>query len=284
MKVKVKRSGIIFIGVTIFLGVAAANTGNNLLYIVVSSMLSLMLISGISSVLNIKDVEVRLIPPPEVYAGKRTAFRLFVGKRGALPSFLLRISSSVDSVLVPLVDKKGTEESIDLVFPRRGEVRSATLEISSDFPLGMFTRTMEVTVPLRLIVFPAPLRTDTRLLRAKEGREGSSPERSVVKGYEDLRNIREYAGEPMKLIYWKLSAKLDTLMVKEMVSDEKEPVVLSLDLVSGDLETKLSKLAYLAIELLRLGYPVGLNLGGKEIPPRRGELHKLTLLSELALY
>jgi len=284
MKVKVKRSGIIFIGVTIFLGVAAANTGNNLLYIVVSSMLSLMLISGISSVFNIKGVEVRLIPPPEVYAGRRTTFRLFVRKRGTFPSFLLRVSSPTDSLLIPLVDGNGTEERIDLIFHRRGRIDGVTLEISSDFPLGMFTRSTEVVVPLGLTVFPTPIPARPGFLSAQGSREGSSPERSVVKGYEELRDIKEYSGEPMKLIHWKLSAKFGTLMVREMVSEDREPVILSLELVSGDLETRLSKLAYLTVELLKLGYPVGLRLKEREIPPRRGELQKLAILSELALY
>ncbi len=284
MKVKVKRSGTIFIGVTIFLGVAAANTGNNLLYIVVSAMLSLMLVSGISSLLNLKNLEISLVPPLEVYAGRRSPFRLLIRKRGRLPSFLLRIGSGADDVLLPVVGSSTTEERIDLIFPQRGKVDGVILTVSSDFPLGMFVRSAEVKVPLEVVVFPEPVETSLIPFATPTGSEGSAPELSTTKGYEEFRDIREYAGEPMKLIHWKASAKLGSLMVREMVSEEKEPVILTLESVDGDLETKLSKLTYLISELIRRGYPVGLKLKDKEIPPDRGEHQKLLMLTELALY
>ncbi|MDQ7037815.1 MAG: DUF58 domain-containing protein, partial [Aquificota bacterium] len=99
MKVKIKRSGSVFIGVTVFLGVAAANTGNNLLYILVSSMLSVMLVSGLSSLLNLRGIKITLIPPPRVFAGRRTTFRIILRKEGILPSFLIRVSSGEGSCL-----------------------------------------------------------------------------------------------------------------------------------------------------------------------------------------
>jgi len=284
MKVKVRRSGAIFIGVTIFLGVAAANTGNNLLYIIVSAMLSLMLVSGISSLLNLKNIEISLIPPLEVYAGKRSSFRLLVRKRGSLPSFLLRVSSGDDSVLFPVVDSSGAEERIDLVFPKRGRVKGVILTVSSDFPLGMFVRSTEVEVSLEFVVFPEPVETPLTPFATPAGSEGSAPEPSTTRGYEEFKDLREYGGEPMKLIHWKVSAKLGSLMVREMVSEERKPVVLTLESVEGDLETKLSKLTYLISELMRKGYPVGLKLKDKEIPPDRGEHQKLVMLTELALY
>jgi len=284
MKVRIKRSGILFIGVTIFLGVAAANTGNNLLYIVVSAMLSLMLVSGISSLLNIKDISIGLVPPPEVYANRPAPFRLVVSRKRRIPAFLLRIRSSADEVLLPVVDGSGAEEHIRLVFNRRGRIGEVTLELSSDFPLGMFIRSTEVAVPLNLVVFPEPIPTDRLFAQIQGEAGGSSPEVAALKGYDELKEIREYSGEPMKLIHWKISAKLGVLMIKEMVAEEKEPVILSLELVEGDVETRLSKLTYLTLELMKLGYPVGLKLKDRKIPPARGESHKLLILRELALY
>jgi len=242
MKVRIKRSGILFIGVTIFLGVAAANTGNNLLYIVVSAMLSLMLVSGISSLLNIKDISIGLVPPPEVYANRPAPFRLVVSRKRRIQAF--------------------------------GRIGEVTLELSSDFPLGMFIRSTEVAVPLNLVVFPEPIPTDRLFAQIQGEAGGSSPEVAALKGYDELKEIREYSGEPMKLIHWKISAKLGVLMIKEMVAEEKEPVILSLELVEGDVETRLSKLTYLTLELMKLGYPVGLKLKDRQIPPARGESHK----------
>ncbi len=284
MRVKVKRSGAIFIGATVFLGVAAANTGNNLLYIVVSAMLSLMLVSGITSILNIKGVEVKLIPPIEVFAGRKAGFRVLVRKRFRFPSFLIRVSSNVDEIIFPLVDRRWREGKLYLLFEKRGVVERVKLLLSSDFPLGLFIRSLEVDVETGVIVFPAPVPTRMQAVSSDNKKEGSSSNPVMVRGYEEFKGVKDYAGEPMKLIHWKLTAKRGEITVKDMLSEEKEPVILSLNMVEGDLETKLSKLTYLAVKLIEEGYPVGLKLNGKEIPPDRGEMQKLAILRELALY
>ena len=284
MRVKVRRSGTVFIGATVFLGVAAANTGNNLLYIVVSAMLSLMLVSGVVSILNIRGIEVRLIPPLEVFAGRRVRFRVLVRKGFRVPSFLIRLSSDVDEVLFPLVDDRWREERLYLLFNKRGRVDRVKLILSSDFPLGMFVRSMEVEVKTDIIVFPKPVPTAVPIGAADKRKESGSSRPTSVKGYEEFKGIKDYAGEPMKLIHWKLTAKRGEITVREMLSEDKEPVILSLDIVDGDLETRLSKLAYLTVRFIDEGYPVGLKLNGKELPPERGELQKVAILRELALY
>src|SRR5438552_15716918 len=52
--------------------IAALNTGNNLLYIIVAAMLAAILISGIASAAVLRDLEVELRLPEHVFAG--TAF------------------------------------------------------------------------------------------------------------------------------------------------------------------------------------------------------------------
>ncbi len=284
MKVKIRRSGSVFIGATIFLGVAAANTGNNLLYILVSSMLALMLISGLSSILNIRGIEVKLIPPLEVFAGRRSRFRVILRKRNKIPSFLIKVTSGFEECLFSIVEGKEGVGLLYLLFPKRGYVESVSVRLSSDFPLGMFVRYMDVEVKLGLVVFPEPIPADLPFLNTKVQREGSSQRKALRKGYEELKGVKEYSGEPMKLIHWKLTAKKGEMLVKEMLEEEREPVILSLESVEGDIETKISKLAYLTVKLIENGYPVGLKLGEKEIPPERGEHQKLAILRELALY
>ncbi len=284
MKVKVKRSGGLFIAITILLGVAATNTGNNLLYMVVSSLLSLMLVSGIVSLVNIKGLKVRVIPPPEVYAGRRSAFRVVVSKDGKLPSFLVTISSDLDRCLIPVVNDSDSECTLSFEFPKRGHVNALKLTISSDFPLGVFIRSMEVEVPVMLTVFPKPIPASPALPAGGSRSKGLADKPSLSRGYEELRNLKDYAGEPMKLIHWKLSAKRGKLIVKEMSGEQRKRVVLSLDMVEGNLEEKLSKLTYLTVWLMENNFAVGLRLKGKEVPPGWGETHKRILLRELALY
>ncbi len=285
MRVKVKRSGAIFIATTIFLGVAGANTANNLLYIIVSAMLSLMLVSGISSILNLKWVRIKLVPPREVFAKERASFRIVLWSEGVIPSFLIRVSSDVDSVLFLEVGKRLSEGSLDMVFENRGLVKKVRIRMSSDFPLGMFVRYIDLEIDTDFVVFPAPIPTEFTITASGEDYDrGDSVVSQGSVGYEDFKGIRDYRGDPMKLIHWKLSAKKGELLVKEMVEDSKKPVILSEDSVTGDIETRLSKLSYLVIKYIEEGYPVGIHIKNSNIPPRRGEKQKLLILRELALY
>ncbi len=281
-KVKVNRAGLFFIGITIFLGISAVNTSNNLLYLVVSFLLSFMLVSGLFSLYNLKGLEVKLIPPREVYAEKLENFRVVVKNKKSFPSFALTVGQDQSEAFFPLI-KDEQEESLTLKFPRRGYYERISLKISSSFPVGLFERYFYWEFPLRLVVFPKPM-----IIREKPTVEGiykgDSLNTGNKLGYDQIQSVREYRGEPAKLIHWKLSTKLNKLLVKEFVAEESPPVILSLDSVEGDLEERISKLTYLVLEFLREGLPVGLRLGDIYIKPSTGEEHKRKLLRELALF
>ena len=82
------------------MGFAAVNTGNNLLFLIVSGLLAFMSVTGLAAMLNLQRLTPELLAPPEIYAGTPTPFRLRVhnGKR-LLPSFLLRLEVTVPEVV-----------------------------------------------------------------------------------------------------------------------------------------------------------------------------------------
>jgi uncharacterized protein (DUF58 family) len=96
----VTRIGIVYVLVAIVIGIAALNTGNNLLYIVVSAMLGAIFLSGIASaaVLSGLDLDVRL--PQHVFAGRPVAGRIMLHNRRWWPSFSV-------SVVPPKKQKEG---------------------------------------------------------------------------------------------------------------------------------------------------------------------------------
>lgn len=90
----VTRAGIVYVLVTLVIGIAALNTGNNLLYIVVAAMLSAILVSGVASawVLRYLELDVRL--PEHVFAGHPVRARIVLrNPRRFLPSFSIRVSA-----------------------------------------------------------------------------------------------------------------------------------------------------------------------------------------------
>ena len=91
----VTKAGIIYVLVTLVISIAALNTGNNLLYIVVAAMLAAILVSGVASawVLRWLELDVRL--PEHVFAGRAVMGRIVVrNPRRFLPSFSVRVVST----------------------------------------------------------------------------------------------------------------------------------------------------------------------------------------------
>jgi uncharacterized protein (DUF58 family) len=281
-RVKVNRAGIFFTGVTIFLGVSAVNTSNNLLYLVVSFLLSFMLLSGMLSLYNLRGLSLELVPPKEVYAQWAENFKLILKNQKRFPSFTLLVEAQGSRAFFPIL-KKEEVGSITLKFPKRGYYDKISVRVSSSFPVGLFERFFYMDVPLNLVVYPYPIAV-SKNIRVEGLQRGEWLTVGRRKGYEHLHSVREYMGEPVKLIHWKLSAKVGKLYVKDFLAEESPPVVLSLDMVDGTIEDKLSKLAYLVLEYSKKSTPVGLRLDGTYLEPALGEEHKRRMLRELALF
>ncbi len=86
----VTRAGIVYVLVTLVIGIAALNTGNNLLYIVVAAMLAAILVSGYVSawVLRYLELDVRL--PEHVFAGTSCAWPHRAAQSAAISAVILR--------------------------------------------------------------------------------------------------------------------------------------------------------------------------------------------------
>jgi uncharacterized protein (DUF58 family) len=73
-------------------------------------------------------------------------------------------------------------------------------------------------------------------------------------------------------------------MIKQYSSFVEPRLWLDLDVVSGDLEEKISRLTGLALKASRLEREFGLRLGSTNITPALGAAHLEQILRELALY
>jgi uncharacterized protein (DUF58 family) len=269
------------------LGVAAVNTGNNLLFLIVSAMLGFMAVSGVLGWLNIRGLSVSVHLPDELYAGMETLVSVRIENRKRfLPSFLITATVSGRPTSFILLDPgKPQTGSLFLAFEGRGMHSVQRALISSPFPVNFFVRFTVVHVPGSFPVFPAP-RASGGLFQGGKPDAGQA-RASSVKGYEgDLAKISDYrGGESLKLIHWRLSAKHEVFKVKEMTATADEPVVLEFDLIPGrNLDERLSYCAYLVNRLVKGGRPVGLKLGDRIIAPASTRMHRLKLLGELAVY
>lgn len=284
---KISKAGALYVAITLLLGFSAVNTGNNLLFLVVSGLLAFMSITGLAGMLNINRVYPELTPPDEVYAGIPAPFRVSLHNTGQrLPSFLIKVEAGNGQAQVfPVLPCRSTQsDTLLLTFPKRGETTAGRITISSPYPVGFFTRYWVYEATGTFPVFPQPLAATT----AGGGDEspaigaGLRRDRGLT---GELERIDPYSGaEPLRMIHWKHSARSHELLVKGFGRAVAAPVTIQVDALAGrDLEERLSRAAWLVRRWVR-ERPVGLVVGDRTVPLGIGYRHGLQLLRELALY
>jgi uncharacterized protein (DUF58 family) len=84
--------GMVFCVAAVLIGVAALNTGNNLLYIIVATMLAALLVSGLASAMTLRETELDIHLPEHVFAGKPVAARIVLRNwRRWIPCFSVTV-------------------------------------------------------------------------------------------------------------------------------------------------------------------------------------------------
>lgn len=286
--IKISKAGFLYIAVTIFLGVAAANTNNNLVFLIVSALLSFMSISGFFGKANLSKLELGMDFPQEVYAGSQVPVRITVeNRRRHLPAFLIGLNADRISVLVPFTPGASTSSVFtNVTFHERGLHTIENPRVSSVFPFNFFTRFRTLRRTYTIIVLPRLKSCDLASLYRRERRSRGERVSDAI-GYDaDVISIREYVrGDPIKYIHWKATAKTGKLKTKELSSLSYQPVVIEFDNVMiRDIEERISCVAYTIVQLLKNNVPVGLRINGRLYPPDTTGVHKLSMLRELAMF
>jgi uncharacterized protein (DUF58 family) len=92
MDYDVTRAGLIYILISVVIGIAAINTGNNLLYVVVAALLSAILVSGVASAQVLRSLSLDVHLPEHVFAGRPMLARLLLRNTSSwLSSFSVRV-------------------------------------------------------------------------------------------------------------------------------------------------------------------------------------------------
>lgn len=297
--IKPTRDGWWCLLVAVGLGVAAINTGNNLLYLLVSALLAMIVVSGILSEQSMRGLHLSGIVPEEVYAGQPALFGAAIANR---KRWLMSYSITLE-LLAP--EARALESGSRFIYvrrvaagaerlvtwehalPRRGRHRLSGVRLTTRFPFGLFVKAGRPVLTEEVLVFPAvrPIAADA--LR-RLGERGDAAARRRGRG-ADLYNLRDYRpGDDPRFIHWRSSAKTDALLVRELEADTSQNtrIVLVGRGRSGaeTLERGLSEAASLAVALVRAGAGVELAGAGCAVPLGHGRPHLRRLLTALALY
>jgi uncharacterized protein (DUF58 family) len=230
-RIKVTVQGAWFLGVTIFIGLIAINTGANLLYLVFGMLLAGMVVSGVASSSTLRGMEVKRVLPWQVTANEPIAagftFKNHKGWRashlvsaGEVADLPLSAESADAGVLAARIAPRGiVTVTRQIAFARRGRFRLNTIRVGTVWPFHFIRKFIDVSVPGELIVTPRRGRI-TGFVPAEARRNESVAAARSPEAADDLRSMREYRrGDNWRHIHWRSSARTGRLVIREFQGD-----------------------------------------------------------------
>ncbi|MDH4231754.1 MAG: DUF58 domain-containing protein [Nitrospirota bacterium] len=287
---KITREGKRFLFATILIAVAAVNTGNNLIYLIFSLMLSFVILAVALLQINLKRLSLEVSIDHPVFAGEETyAFFTIHNRKKLIPSYSFSVAAPGASSPVYCAyigPKDSLKKEIKITFKKRGVYSYGDFFIQSGFPFILFEKSVKVKVSGEVLVYPALMNVE-EVIPDIAGREARGSGRAFGSGNE-IHSIREFRyGDDWRNIHWKASAKASSLMVKEYALTDIRQITVILDnlLPAGEevFEKTLSLAGSLARHFLDAGYYVRVLSCKKVIPFGAGDEHFFKVLDILAL-
>ncbi len=258
-------SGIYLILVSV-VAFAAWNTGNNLLFLVFSVLVSTLFVGWMSARASLRELTVSARFPDHIFAGEAAPVIVTLrNTKRLLPSFstLVEARGPVETVagvgtkrrrararfqkralayFVYVPHSAAAEQRVEQLFPERGHVLITGFELSTRFPFGFLRRRRRLGArTVDLIVYPKPeaIGDELHLLPMYAGRSASL-RRGVG---HDLFSLRDYQPQDdLRHIDWKATARARRLTVREFTSEDERRITVILDtrLTDGTAEAKAS--------------------------------------------
>jgi len=281
-RLKLTREGKYFIAITFGVGFVGILTANNLLYVLLGILLSLIIVSGMLSEASLRHLRVTRKLPLRAQVGRPHQVEIEVhNDKKKMPSYAievedLRAGQPADKRCFFLKVSPGASQvaAYRRVPGRRGLDQHVGFRVATRFPFGFFEKSREFKEVGDLIIYPAV--TPVQLAKSEVGTHmpgGSSMRRGSGEEILGLRVMRE--GDDPRDIYWKRSTMGGPKIVMERATEVLSHADLNLDNLipegskpsserSRIFEQKVRETASLAVAHLRRGEPVTIHTTGGE--------------------
>jgi uncharacterized protein (DUF58 family) len=295
---KFTREGKVYVLVTLGVGFAAVNTGNNLLFLVLGMMLGLIILSGILSEVTLRRISVRRTLPARAEAGATFPVELALRNRKRFSaSFSVELRDEIDGQPFRrrcffLRVGPGEERSIAYRCERhkRGLARFDGTVVSTRFPFGLFEKTRFIELSGELIVQPSRVRVSAPRTAMAPGDGGRTAGfRGAGQDFLELRQM--VPGDDPRLIHWPGTARIGQLLVKETERDARGFVEIVLDAAptgsseadDEQVEQNIRAAGTLVRDLAGRGLTVLLTTSSRSGLEAQGRAGAIPLLDHLAL-
>ncbi len=244
------REGAVYLGLIAVIAVAALNTGNNLLFIILATLLAGILVSGVFSKIVLEKLALDLTLPEHIFASRPLVAQLTLGNNKLFfPSFSMTVTASEaggrarrkkgpvkasrailsDPVYVPFIPRRASvTQRVELLFPDRGRYSQEGFRVGTKFPFGFLRKVREISSRQEILALPNVERSQEfdealRLIGAEQ--------ESYLKGHgHDLYAIRDYQeNDPARHVDWKATAKAQQLKVREFTREDERRLAFVFD-------------------------------------------------------
>jgi uncharacterized protein (DUF58 family) len=275
-QLRLTRWGGLFLLAVFLLAVAAVNTGNNALMLLLGLSLGTYLVSGAWSREVLKHLSVEVVPPPELFADQPAPFEVrLINRSKVFPGYgvVLRDSAGESVLAEPCVPaRESVRRVIQLKVDRRGWVDLAPWRVEVLLPLGFFVKSKEAVQNLDVLVYPRLLKRGAKVQVLDQGHRSWEQLRGRGREGEvtQLRDFKE--GDERRQIHWKQTARQRRLIVTDRQRPASEPEYLLLDnrvndpddaVLKESFERQVSETATSVVRRLERGEAVGIVIGGR---------------------
>ena len=268
--------GAVFLVLLVIVAFSAWNTGNNLLFLVLSFLLTALIVGFFAGNLCLKKLDVKMRFPETIFAAEPTTIIVSLHNRKFIfPSYSVvaevrgrdrekSIAAEEIKQILPtkwaekmsrppivkltldyffnLPRRQTIENQTEHVFPNRGRFLIKDFELSTKFPLGFFRHRRRLPAQAaELIVFPKldAVENETKNLPFEIGK-------IIVQkrgAGQDLLALRDYQpADDLRRVDWKATARTNRLIVREFAAEDERKVTIYLDsrlpFTAGETEKK----------------------------------------------
>lgn len=262
LPLEITAGGLIFLGVIAIVAFAAWNTGNNLLFLVLSFLLATLVVSLILGGANLKKLEARVRIPDAIFAEEPTVFTVAVKNRKfLLPTFsvTLNLRSAISDdpfggrkftfarppqFLAPLFRlpmvrrtigyfiyiprRREVEQQTEQLFPHRGQFIIKYFELATRFPFGFWRQTRRLQVKEAVVFIFPKLENVRQSLQSLVPNIGNYVTGRRGTG-QDLLGLREYqTADDVRRVDWKATARTGQIIVRDFASEDERRVTICL--------------------------------------------------------
>jgi uncharacterized protein (DUF58 family) len=233
-RLKLTREGKWFIGITFGVGFAAINTGNNLLYLLLGLLLSLIVVSGVLSELSLQHLTVARRLPQRAQVGRAHLVEIEVyNHKGRVPSYAIEVEdlrrgqpADKRCFFLKISPKSAQVAAYRRTPAKRGRDTHIGFRVATRFPFGLFEKSRELATEAELVIYPA---VDAIQLPPQASGRRLGEDGTLGRGQgEDVLGVRPMRdGDDPRDIYWRKSAT--ERVVRERTRETRRDVDLTLD-------------------------------------------------------